>query len=100
MVRVDQEDTSPEELNRQARALKDGLRKDVAAWSAARSGVTSSSTDKVGGAPPVQAAASPPRRAKPAETKPVPKRDAPFRMSYGGVTTAEHVAAMLARGAR
>jgi hypothetical protein len=42
------------------------------------------------------------KRAKPAapEAAPLHVRNKPFSMSYGGVTNAEHIAIMIARGAR
>jgi hypothetical protein len=88
--------------DRRARAMKDGLQKDVAAWSAARSGAATRAADDFGVAkPPAPAPVRRPRQAKPAaEAKPVPKSNKPFRMSYGGETTSQHIAARLARGAR
>ena len=95
-------DDPQHEADRQARAMNDGLRKDVKAWSAARSGTASRAADEFGVPPAVPP--SPARRVKKAkpvvEAKPAPAIGKPFRMSYDGVTTTEHIAERLARGAR
>jgi hypothetical protein len=95
------------EPDRQADAMKDQLRKDVALWSAARSGASVHKANEfnVPGAQvvrqPSQGPAKRVRRAKPIlrEAKPSTLRK-PFGMSYDGVTQTDYIAYMLARGTR
>ena len=95
------------EADRQADAMKDQLRKDVASWSAARSG----ETPDLGGnraAPSAtrQAAApaaprAPRQKAKAVEAaKPVEVKKQPFRMSYDGTTDKDYIAQRIKLGAR
>jgi hypothetical protein len=92
--------------DRQAVAMKDQLRKDVASWSAARSGASARQADEfnVPVVPVVRQLSPQPakrvRRAKPilAEAKPVLKK--PFSMAYDGVTQADYITYMIARGTR
>lgn len=94
-------EASRDEPDRQSRAMNDELRKDVKAWSAARSAAASGSADNFGVPPPSPPAVKRVRKAKPvAPVQPVATGSKPFSMSYDGVTTAEHIATMLARGAR
>jgi hypothetical protein len=95
-----------EEADRRADAMKDQLRKDVASWSAARSegSVRQAEEFSVPLAKP-----SPPQPATRANRPKPVSRDAskpgsgpkkPFSMSYDGVTEAEYITYMIARGAR
>ena len=93
--------------DRQADAMKDQLRRDVASWSAAKSGASVRQTEEFS-VPVVQVArqTSPPpakrvRRARPAtpEVKPSAEKK-PFSMSYDGVTQADYITYMIARGTR
>ena len=90
---VDHED------DRKAEAMKDQLRKDVAAWSAdrpSRQDVTPrAAAPRLRSVRPV----AEPKTAisvKPAVVPSNPSKK-PFTMSYGNVTPAEHINAMLAR---
>jgi hypothetical protein len=94
------------EADRQADAMKDQLRKDVASWSAARSGDAPGLATR-GAAPAVKQAASPPtvrtarQKAKPAEAaKSVSTEKKPFRMSYDGTTDRDYIAQRIKLGAR
>jgi hypothetical protein len=114
MAQTNREDVSPEEIERQAKAMRDELRKEAAAWSAAHSATTRSAAphsmaaERLAAAPgaarPARSATPTVRQTPPAASaagaKPVRKTNKPYRMSYDGVTTAEHIATMLARGAR
>jgi hypothetical protein len=92
------------EADRQADAMKDQLRKDVASWSAARSG---ESTD-LGARPNAQATrpAATPRatraKAKPvvAAAPPIAVEKKPFKMSYDGTTDKDYIAQRIKLGAR
>ena len=93
------------EAERQADAMKDQLRKDVASWSAERSGALARQVAELGSPVANQPA---PRRAKRAkrerlaspEVKSTSATKKPFGMSYDGVTEADYVSYMIARGAR
>ncbi len=91
------------EADRQADAMKDQLRKDVASWAAARSG------DAPGLAtaqPPKQTPHPPPARAARPKVKaaavaqPVLTEKKPFRMSYDGTTDRDYIAQRIKLGAR
>jgi hypothetical protein len=95
------------EPDSQVDAMKDQLRKDVASWSAARSGASAREAGEFS-VPVAQVARQPSpqpakrvRRAKPAspEVKP-PGQKKPFGMSYDGVTQADYITYMIARGTR
>jgi hypothetical protein len=93
------------EIDGKAKAMKDQLRKDVASWSAARPEESARQTADFSVPAPKQPSLQPApktKRSKPAapDLKPAPARNKPFSMSYGGVTNAEHIANMIARGAR
>jgi len=93
------------EADRQADAMKDQLRKDVASWSAARAGETSDI-----GARPSQPASrhaaapaaprAPRQKAKPVVAEPEPTVKKPFRMSYDGTTDKDYIAQRIKLGAR
>jgi len=99
-----EDNNSVEETDRRARAMKDGLRKDVEAWSANRSGSAVRAADdfRVPRTPVApQPAARRVKKPKPvADVAPTPQRNKPFSMSYDGETTAQHIATRVARGAR
>ncbi len=102
---ADEQDHADGEAAKQADAMKDQLRKDVASWSAARSEV--SARDVAASAVPVvrqlpSPAAKRLRRPRPAspEVAAGSAGKKPFRMSYDGVTEADYVTYMMARGAR
>jgi hypothetical protein len=84
-----------------ANEMKDQLRKDVASWSAAQSGALARQTAEDA----VPVARQPARRSRPQtaaspEIKPASAAKKPFRMSYDGVSDADYISYMLARGAR
>jgi hypothetical protein len=98
------QDPPDAEADRQADAMKDQLRKDVASWSAARSG---DSTD-LGARPNAQTAkpAATPRASR-AKAKPVAPVVAPaatekkpFKMFYDGTTDKDYIAQRIKLGAR
>jgi hypothetical protein len=97
-------DGDPED---QVDAMKDQLRKDVASWSAARSGVSVREAAEFS-VPVVQVAQQPSpqppkrvRRAKPVLAEVTPSGEKkPFRMSYDGVTQADYITYMISRGTR
>lgn len=94
------------DAGKQADAMKDRLRKDVASWSAARSATYSrDAADASVPVPAQQAAPQPATRAKrrkpvvPDTAKPADGVKKPFRMSYDGVTEAEYISYIIERGA-
>jgi hypothetical protein len=94
------------DAGKQADAMKDQLRKDVASWSAARSATYSrDAADTSLPVPPQPPAAKPApraRRVKPATpdvAKPADTARKPFRMSYDGVTEADYISYIIERGA-
>lgn len=103
----DNDEADPDnDAGKQADAMKDQLRKDVASWSAARSATHSRDAADASVPVPAQApAAKPAARAK--RVKPVPPDAAkpadaarkPFRMSYDGVTEADYISYIIERGA-
>jgi len=105
MTPVDDQAEPDHETETQAKAMKDQLRKDVASWSAARPEEVARHAAELSvsaAKPPSLQPAPKPKRSKTVvpEAKPAPARNKPFSMSYGGVTNAEHIANMIARGAR
>jgi hypothetical protein len=98
------EDQPDIDADRQADAMKDQLRKDVASWSASRSGETADLAKSV--VPPTRQQAAPsarvPRqRARPAEpAAPVVAEKKPFKMSYDGTTDKDYIAQRIKLGAR
>jgi hypothetical protein len=99
--------TLDEETERQARAMKDQLRRDVASWSAARSegsarGAAEEITVPITKPTPVQPSArvKRPTPASPDVNKAASGPKKPFSMSYDGVTAKDYITYMLARGAR
>jgi hypothetical protein len=91
----------------QVDAMRDQLRKDVASWSAARSGASAREAGEFN-VPVAQVARQPSlrpakrvRRAKSVlpEVKPTGQKK-PFGMSYDGVTQADYITYMIARGTR
>jgi hypothetical protein len=100
-----EKDDQDREADRQASALKDQLRKDVASWSAARNDTSSRYSAELSVPPPKPAAAQPVAKkrqpkAAPAEAPRVATAKKPFSMSYDGVTTAEHITYLLSRGTK
>lgn len=91
----------------QVDAMKDQLRKDVASWSAARSGASVREAAEFS-VPAVQVVQQPSpqpakrvRRAKPVLAEVTPSgQKKPFRMSYDGVTQADYITYMISRGTR
>src|SRR5258708_7858511 len=85
------------ESDRQADAMKDQLRKDVALWSAARADTSDNGPRSA--VPVTTQASSPPvaraqrQKAKPVEVvKPVETVKQPFKMSYDGTTDRDYIA--------
>ena len=99
---ADTPDDDEASADRATAAMQAQLRKDVAAWSAERSGATSRQADEFAvpvTKPPVRkarstAAASPPKNVAAAGPKP------PFRMSYDGATEASAARGKVARSTR
>jgi hypothetical protein len=94
------------DAGKQAEAMNDRLRKDVASWSAARSATyTRDAADASVPVPAQSAAPQPATRAKrrkpavPDTAKPVDAVKKPFRMSYDGVTEADYISYIIERGA-
>ena len=95
----DPNDTDPE-TERLADAMKDQLRKDVASWSAARSGDSSGIATEPPAARPTPARA-PRQKAKVAAVAvAVPAEKKPFKMSYDGTTDRDYIAQRIKLGAR
>ncbi len=84
--------------------MKDQLRKDVASWSAARSEESALKVTEVSVqmAKPAAQLVKRVKRAKPTvpDVKPAATGKKPFSMSYDGVTEADYITYMIARGAR
>jgi hypothetical protein len=94
------------ESDRQADAMKDQLRKDVASWSKARSGdapglpsrTVASAVEQPASVPAARATR---QKAKPVEAaKSVSGEKKPFRMSYDGTTDRDYIAQRIKLGAR
>ncbi len=93
------------DADKQASAMKDQLRKDVASWSAGRTDVSARQVAEVSGQiakPPALQPAKRVRRTKvdPPAAKPASTGKKPFSMSYDGVSEADYITYMIARGAR
>jgi hypothetical protein len=92
------------DADREADAMKDQLRKDVASWSAARSGETAGLAKSA--TPVARESAAPTARAtrqkaRPAEpATPVVAEKKPFKMSYDGTTDKDYIAQRIKLGAR
>jgi hypothetical protein len=93
------------DADRQADAMKDQLRKDVASWAASRSGETTdlpksaAPATRQTSAPPVARAAR--QKGKPAEAPtPAVSEKKPFKMSYDGTTDRDYIAQRIKLGAR
>jgi hypothetical protein len=88
-------DDSDAESDKQADAMKDQLSKDVASWSAARSGDTRDEATKH------VTTRAPRRKVKSAQADaPVSPEKKPFKMSYDGMTDRDFMAHRLKLGAR
>ena len=92
------------DADRQADAMKDQLRKDVASWAAARSGETADlakSTVPAARQPAAPTARATRQKARPAEVAtPVVAEKKPFKMSYDGTTDKDYIAQRIKLGAR
>jgi hypothetical protein len=92
------------DADRQADAMKDQLRKDVASWAASRSGETGDLAKAVVPATRPQAAPTvraTRQRARPVEAAtPVVVEKKPFKMSYDGTTDKDYIAQRIKLGAR
>jgi len=98
----DSGDEADIEAGKQADLMKDQLRKDVASWSAARSGEALDQAERVA-TPAVKTPA--PRAARhkakpPAVVIAVPAEKKPFKMSYDGTSDRDYIAHRLKHGAR
>lgn len=93
------------QADKQANVMKEQLRKEVEVWNAARDDSSAHQAADFAAPAPSGPASRPARarRAQPAAA-PAPKaKDAPrkpFSMSFDGVTDAEHISYMIARGRR
>lgn len=92
------------DADRQADAMKDQLRKDVASWTASRSGEAAGLANSTApaarqqDAPTVRSARS---KAKPAQpTAPAVIEKKPFKMSYDGTTDKDYILQRIKLGAR
>jgi hypothetical protein len=102
----DDQDDTDRQADKQANVMKDQLRKEVEQWNATRDD-TSARQAADFSVPVTQPAAPRPvkraSRAKPVaapDPKPAGAAKKPFSMSFDGVTDAEHITYMIARGAR
>ena len=98
-------DRSDGEADRQANAMKDQLRKDVASWSAARTEGSARQAAELSVPVAKQPSLQPARRVKrtkpvSAEVKPASGAKKPFGMSYDGIPNADYITYMIKRGAR
>ena len=87
------------ETGQNTETMQKALNDDAAAWTASRdkSAATSADAFPVTIVKPAPA----PRKSKAAAPKPVvPVEKKPFRMSYDGTTTSEHIQYMIDHGAR
>jgi hypothetical protein len=99
-------DETERQADKQANVMKDQLRKEVALWNAGRDDASARQVADFSVPATVRPALPPAKRksrAKPAAVSP-PKPDGaprkPFSMSFDGVSDAEHINYMIARGAR
>jgi len=103
-VPTDDEKSLDVAADEQADAMKDQLRKDVASWSTARSEESALKVTEVSVqmAKPAAQLVKRVKRAKPTvpDVKPAATGKKPFSMSYDGVTEADYITYMIARGAR
>jgi len=103
-----QDDSAERDADRQADAMKDRLRKDVASWSEARgepSLRSAQQTDTPSARQPPPPSVAGAKKAKAARTAtpvaaPAPVGTKPFKMSYDGGSTADYIQYMIKRGAR
>jgi hypothetical protein len=94
------------ETDRQADAMKVQLKKDVASWSAERPGALAGQAAELSVPAASQPSLQPAKRVK--RTPPLPTdgdkaataTKKPFTMSYDGVSEADYITYMIARGAR
>jgi hypothetical protein len=104
-VPADEADHPDGEADRQADATV-WLRNEVAAWSAGRSGASARHAAEGSMPAASQPSLQPARRVKrsapvpPIANKATTAPKKPFTMSYDGVTEAEYITYMIARGAR
>jgi hypothetical protein len=102
----DDQDDTQRQADKQSNVMKDQLRKEVAQWNAARDDTSGRQAAEftVPATPlPASRPAKRTSRAKPAVAaapKPADAPRKPFSMSFDGVTDAEHITYMIARGAR
>jgi len=86
--------------DRSGKSMHEQLRKEAASWSSSRSDAAVRSADELR-VPAIPPAVRRSGKAKAApEEKPVAVAKKPFSMSYDGVTTREHIAYRISRGAR
>jgi hypothetical protein len=98
-------DDEPTQVDLEADAMKDQLRKDVASWREGRAEGSSRSATELSVAvtrsivPPTNARM---KRAKPStpEAKTATTEKKPFGMSYDGTSRADYIKLMISRGAR
>jgi len=102
----DDQDDTQRQADKQANVMKDQLRKEVAQWNAARDDTSGRQAAEFSAPAAPPAAPRPTKRATrakpvaaPAPT-PAGTTKKPFSMSFDGVTDAEHITYMIARGAR
>lgn len=93
------------EAEKQASAMKDQLSEDVASWSAGRTDVSARQVAEISGQIAKPPALQPAKRVRRTKTEaPAPQAAStakkPFSMSYDGVSEADYITYMIARGAR
>jgi len=103
----DDQDDTERQADKQATVMKDQLRKEVALWNASRDDTPGrQAADLTAPVTPRPAArlAKQPSRTKKSAAAPAPQPGdtpkKPFSMSFDGVTDAQHISYMIARGAR
>jgi hypothetical protein len=99
--------TEPErQADKAADEMKDQLRKEVAVWNAERNDSSARQVAEAGMTPTPRTAPQPAKKAKRAKpaaatvVQPAGTAKKPFAMSFDGVTDAQHISYMIARGAR
>ncbi len=102
----DDQDDTERQADKQANVMKDQLRKEVAQWNAARDDTSTRQAADFSVPATPHPAPRPAKRASRAKTaaapapQPASTAGKPFSMSFDGVTDAEHITYMIARGAR
>jgi hypothetical protein len=104
---ADEFSNEPErQADKEADEMKDQLRKEVAVWNAERNDSSARQVAESGMTAAARTAPQPAKKAKRAKpavasvVQPTGTAKKPFAMSFDGVTDAQHISYMIARGAR